>query len=175
MNRAKAEHLSLRLVLLAAALSTGCGGPTTPSPVVSPPATLSDLRTIAEGIVQELRNHGLDVVIAEQVAGGALSVAAQRIDIPANPAESIYVHVYATAGLASAEASRLLPDGNLAPGPGNPAPPRVTYWQRQYFHYRDRVIARYGGCDAAFRNAMASIFGPPLVVADGIVECGLER
>jgi hypothetical protein len=163
--------------LVAISLTIGCGGATVPSPVgpnVSPDGAASEVTLVTEGIVRELRAIGLDVVLAEPTPPGALSVGGQRIDIPSNETESIFVHVYASGALAESDASRLRPDGNLAPLDGQ-FNPMVTYVHRQYFYLRDRVIARYGGCDPKFVSAMLKLFGSPVVVADGVVKCNLPR
>lgn len=153
-----------------------CG--TAPSSVSSPSAATGvyapDLDEVTQGVVRELRNLGWDVVMAERISSGPFSVGARRIDIASIPDESVYVYVYASADLARNEASRLMPDGNLATEPGGGPLPRATWWYRQYIHYRDRIIARYGGCTATLRDTMVTLFGSPVVVADGIVACDLS-
>jgi len=40
----------------------------------------------------------------------------------------------------------------------------VDYASTMHFHYRDRIIAKFGGCDATMKAAMTASFGPPIVV-----------
>jgi hypothetical protein len=173
------KTLSLRAfaMLIGIACTTGCGA-TEPSPVPAlPPATgvyAADLDQVTEGIVQEFRNIGLTVDMAERISAGIFTVGARRIDIPIKPDPgSIYIHVYPTPELAWGEASRLGPDGNLHPEPGQPPRSHATWANRVHFHYRDRVIAMFGGCHAEAQAAMVRVFGPALVVANGVIRCDL--
>ena len=164
--------------LLIAIFSIGCGGTATNpvAPAASSNTSAPDLTQVTEGVVREFRALNLDVVMAERLSAGALTVIAQRIDIPRNANESIYVHLYATAELAANEAARLGPDGNLIPQSGMPRV-IVDWLGRVSFHLRDRIIVRYSGCDREFVAAMARLFGPPIVVAGGFgfTPCDLPR
>ena len=159
-------------------LMVACGS-TQPTPVHPRPAAsgvwATDIEQVTQKIVEELRGVGLDVVIGQRQPPEPFSVGGQRIDIAGKPDEAIRVHVYATPEFAWNEASRLTPDGNVAPLPGQPPRSHVTWVPRQHFHYRDRMIVVYGGCNATYRDAMVKLFGPALVVADGIARCDLPR
>jgi|SRR5688572_2632791 len=164
-------------LLMPIVLSVACGttAPTSPTAPSTSSLFAADLDQVTEGIVQELRRGGWDVVMAERIGPGPFTVGARRIDIPAIPDQSVYIYVYSSTELALAEASRLMPDGNLAPEPGGHPTSLATWWFRQYFHHRDRVNVRYGGCNAAFRDALVTLFGSPRVIADGVVSCDLPR
>lgn len=159
--------------ILGATLSAGCGA-TAPSPLPPPSSSSAwapDIGQVTQRIVDELRSLGLDVVMAERTPMAPFSVGAQRIDIPSIEDESIWIRVYATAELAWDEASRIKPDGNLRPPPGEMPHVIVDYIGTMHFHYRDRVIAVYGGCDAEIKRTMETLFGPPLIVAHGLRSC----
>ena len=164
--------------VVAIVMVVACGTATTPNPVQPSPASgvwAADIEKVTQGVLQELSGFGLGIVLGGRQPPEPFSVGGQRIDIPTKPNESILVYAYRTPELALSEASRLTPDGNVAPLPGQPPRSHVTWGPRMHFHHRDRVIAAYGGCDAVYRDAMVRMFGPSLVVADGIVRCDLPR
>lgn len=153
--------------VVSVALSVACGptGPSSATPPASVPvatgAWAPDLEQVTEQIVGELRVLGLDVVMAERIPASVLSAGARRVDIPSLPDDSIWIHVYRTAEAAAREAARIPTGGNAPRSPG-PAMARVTYVRPMHFYHRDRVIAVYGGCDARFKSAMQTLFGPPV-------------
>ena len=116
-------------------------------------------------VVEEFRLAGLEVVPAERFAGEPFGAGMQRLAIPSVPRESIYLHVYRTAEQARSEASRIDRSGNLEPESG---PPRVhvDYASTVHFYYRDRIIAKFGGCNDGVKAVMATLFGPPVVVTN---------
>lgn len=151
--------------LIAMAVSVACG-PTAPGPVPQVVGTgvwASDTADVVNSIVEELRGQGLDAAAAERFGGASFSTGMQRVALPSNPPDSIYLYVYRTAAQAADEASRIGSDGNVRPAEGYPHV-HADYVGRQHFYYRDRVIAQHGGCDAAVRAVMERLFGPPVVV-----------
>ena len=160
-------RLGLAAGVIATGLMVACG-PTGPSAVESEnaPATgvwAPDTAAVTDGIVLELRDLGLDTMVAERFGGEPFSVGMQRVAIPSIPGNNLYLYVYRTAALAADEASRIKPDGNVQPVEG-PQRVIVDYVGTQHFYLRDRVIARRGGCDATVKSAMEKLFGPPLIV-----------
>jgi hypothetical protein len=155
--------------ILGIALSVGCGA-TEPSPVPeSAPTTTNpgwtpDAAPVTAGIVEELRASGLDAVVAERLNGAPFTVGMYRVALPPITGNNIYVYVYRTAELAADEASRIDAHGNLRPTEGEFQRVIVDYIGRQSFYYRDRVIARHGGCSATITMAMETLFGSPVVV-----------
>jgi len=120
---------------------------------------------VTADVVEEFRLAGLEVVPAERFAGEPFGAGMQRLAIPSVPRESIYLHVYRTAEQARSEASRIDRSGNLEPESG---PPRVhvDYASTVHFYYRDRIIAKFGGCNDGVKAVMATLFGPPVVVTN---------
>src|SRR5687768_10080435 len=163
-------RLGIVAAVIAIGLSVACGptGPSSQGPLAngSPPATgvwAPDTAAVTEGIVVELRALGLEAIVAERFWGASFSVGMQRVALPSISNNSIYLYVYRTAALAADEAARIGPDGNVRPVDGLPRV-HADYIQRQHFYYRDRVIARHGGCDAMVMSVMQTLFASPVVV-----------
>jgi hypothetical protein len=168
-------RFDLAAAAAAVALCVACGMATEPqdrsiSPTgptaLSPPRPVGapDLEQLAAAVAAELRDTGLDVIVAERLSGAPLNVPAQRLEVRTAPPGSIRVYGYGTVALAQQEASRIDESGNLRPEPGQPPYMHADYIERQHFYYRDRVIAAVSGCAAPTNAAMVALFGLPIVV-----------
>lgn len=160
------------VIIVATGVLVGGCGQTEPSRVpqtdVWPPSNgwAADLPQVTQGIVGEFGVLGLEVVPGQRFGGYSFSVGAQHLTLPAVPDERILLFVYRTMELARDEANRLGSDGNVRPESGVPRV-HVDYASSMRFHYRDRIIAAYAGCDTTFRAAMETVFGAPIVETGG--------
>jgi hypothetical protein len=140
----------LSLLLLA------CSSPTGPSS-----------SSTLERFVQALRQQGLTVTLAGQIApsvNGFFSVPADRVRVSDS---QVNAFVYRTADAAAAEAALISKDGQPSPTA------RVLWVSTPRFYRRDALIVLYVGCATEIVDALQNTVGPPIVV--GATPCNVAK
>ena len=139
---------AMALLTLVGLALTACSSPTTPT---SSTAAL-------DRFVQALREQGLTVDLAGQLApsaNGFFSVPAEQIRV--NDSQ-LSAFVYRNSDAAVAEASQISRDGQPSPTS------RVLWVSTPWFYQKDTMIVLYVGCAANILHALQETIGAPIVV-----------
>jgi hypothetical protein len=120
-----------------------------------------------DGFVEALRQQGLTVTLAGQIApsvNGFFSVPAEQVRVSDS---QVNAFVYRTAAAAAAEAALISKDGQPSPTA------RVLWVSTPRFYRHEAMIVLYVGCATEIVDALQKTVGPPIAV--GPTTCNVAN